>query len=101
MIASFGARPNPSQTTRSTAITGMGTAWEATSTGYTARRAAREKCRPTARANPASSATRMPRATSPAVTRKLSHSSARSRTSAAATSVGAGSTRSSTAPPRA
>lgn len=33
MITSFGARSNPSQTTSSAAITGIGTVWEATSSG--------------------------------------------------------------------
>ena len=79
-------------------MTTIGMVWEATSRGYVVRRSVREKCSATAQATPAPMATAIPSSTSPAVTRKSCHSSARSSRSACAISVGAGRRKSSTPP---
>ena len=90
MIRSFGLIPKPNQTTRIGATTMIGTVCEATSSGYTARRAVSERCRATANPTPRTSATRNPARTSRSVTQPFSASSSRSCQSESATSLGAG-----------
>ena len=98
MTASLGRTPKPHQNTSSGATTTIGTAWEATSSGYRARCSVGERWTTTARAKPTTSDTTMPRPTSWAVMAKFDDSRPALFHSAAATSCGAGSTNGSTPP---
>ena len=88
---SLGPIPKPNQITRIGAITTIGTACEATTMGYSARRSIGERWSATATATPAASASAKPSSTSCAVTHASGSSMSRSSTSARATSLGAGS----------
>ena len=87
---SLGPIPKPNQITRIGAITTIGTAWEATTMGYRARRSIGERWSTTATSIPAATAIANPSSTSCAVTHASGSSTSRSSTMARATSLGAG-----------